>query len=185
MADPVALVRARRQEVSALRSRAATRIEARLHRAADEAEHLRRQVVALSPQSTLERGYAVVQHRDGRIVMDPDDVGAGELLRVRVARGDFRVRPVSAGAEDPPERKAAATKRAAAPRKAPTAKTAAANNAAAPKQAATQRKPAAKTSSSGRSSTESAAVDPARPTRAERGDPMPLDVPRGTDADTT
>jgi exodeoxyribonuclease VII large subunit len=100
MADPVALVRARRQEVAALRARATTRMEARLHRAADQAEHLRRQVVALSPQSTLERGYAVVQHRDGRIVMDQDDVGAGELLRVRVARGDFAVRPVTAGADD-------------------------------------------------------------------------------------
>ena len=90
----------RRQEVAALRARATTRIEARLHRAADQAEHLRRQVVALSPQSTLERGYAVVQHRDGRIVMDQDDVGVGELLRVRVARGDFGVRPVTAGADD-------------------------------------------------------------------------------------
>ncbi|MGW5239472.1 exodeoxyribonuclease VII large subunit [Monashia sp. NPDC004114] len=100
MADPVSLVRARRQEVSALRSRVSSRIEARLHRAADEAEHLRRQVVALSPQSTLERGYAVVQHRDGRVVMDRDDVGVGELLRVRVARGDFGVRPVSDGAAD-------------------------------------------------------------------------------------
>jgi exodeoxyribonuclease VII large subunit len=100
MADPVALVRVRRQEVAALRARATTRIEARLHRAADQAEHLRRQVVALSPQSTLERGYAVVQHRDGRVVMDQDDVGVDELLRVRVARGDFGVRPVTAGAED-------------------------------------------------------------------------------------
>src|SRR3954470_1861088 len=102
MADPVALVRVRRQEVAALRGRATARIEARLHRAADQAEHLRRQVVALSPQSTLERGYAVVQHLDGRIVMDQDDVGVGELLRVRVARGDFGVRPVTAGAEDAP-----------------------------------------------------------------------------------
>jgi exodeoxyribonuclease VII large subunit len=97
MADPVSLVRARRQEVSVLRERSTTRMEARLHRAADEAEHLRRQVVALSPQSTLERGYAVVQHRDGRVVMDRADVGVGELLRVRVARGDFGVRPVSEG----------------------------------------------------------------------------------------
>ncbi|WP_374971446.1 exodeoxyribonuclease VII large subunit [Terrabacter sp. BE26] len=100
MADPVALVRARRQEVAALRVRATARMEARLHRAGDQVEHLRRQVLALSPQSTLERGYAVVQHRDGRIVMDPDDVGVGELLRVRVARGDFGVRPVSAGVDD-------------------------------------------------------------------------------------
>ena len=97
MADPVALVRVRRLELSTLRSRASSRLETRLHRASDEAEHLRRQVVALSPQSTLERGYAVVQHRDGRIVMDRDDVEADELLRVRVAHGDFGVRPVSSG----------------------------------------------------------------------------------------
>jgi exodeoxyribonuclease VII large subunit len=89
-------------------------MEARLHRAADQAEHLRRQVVALSPQSTLERGYAVVQHRDGRIVMDQDDVGVGELLRVRVARGDFGVRPVSTGAEDAPPK--ASARRSAASR---------------------------------------------------------------------
>ena len=87
-------------------------VEARLHRAGDQVEHLRRQVVALSPQSTLERGYAVVQHRDGRIVMDQDDVGVGELLRVRVARGDFGVRPVTAGAEDPTP--STATRRTAA-----------------------------------------------------------------------
>ncbi|MGN6753062.1 MAG: exodeoxyribonuclease VII large subunit [Intrasporangium sp.] len=99
MADPVALVRLRRSEIEALRQRADTRIEARLHRAGDQVEHLRRQVTALSPQSTLERGYAVVQHRDGRIVMDREDVGIGELLRVRVARGDFGVRPVAAGSD--------------------------------------------------------------------------------------
>lgn len=97
MADPTALVRLRRAEIDTLRTRARTRIEGRLHRAADQVEHLRRQVTALSPQSTLERGYAVVQHRDGRIVMDREDVGVGELLRVRVARGDFGVRPVTDG----------------------------------------------------------------------------------------
>ncbi len=95
MADPAAVVLVHRDEIAALRRRAATRIESRLHRGADEVVHLRRQVTALSPQSTLERGYAVVQHRDGRVVMDRDDVGADELLRVRVARGDFGVRPVT------------------------------------------------------------------------------------------
>ncbi|MEO7754808.1 MAG: exodeoxyribonuclease VII large subunit [Terracoccus sp.] len=95
MADPAAVVLVHRDEIAALRRRASTRVESRLHRAADEVVHLRRQVTALSPQSTLERGYAVVQHRDGRVVMDRDDVGADELLRVRVARGDFGVRPVT------------------------------------------------------------------------------------------
>ncbi|MDN5766414.1 MAG: exodeoxyribonuclease VII large subunit [Humibacillus sp.] len=95
MADPTAIVHVRRDELARLRSRGAGRVEARLHRAADQVEHLRRQVAALSPQSTLERGYAVVQHRNGTVVMDHADVEPDELLRVRVARGDFGVRPVT------------------------------------------------------------------------------------------
>ena len=67
---------------------------ARLHRADDEVRHLSARVRALSPQSTLERGYAVVQHRDGRVVTSQDELEPEELLRVRVAHGDFGVRTV-------------------------------------------------------------------------------------------
>jgi exodeoxyribonuclease VII large subunit len=95
MADPRAMITARRQGLDALTDRARRRIRANMHRAGDQIEHLRAQVRSLSPLSTLERGYAVVQHADGRIVMDRADVDPGELLRVRVARGDFAVRPVS------------------------------------------------------------------------------------------
>ena len=95
MADPVASVTLRRTGLMELRRRATTRMETRLHRAVDQVEHLRRQVTGLSPQSTLDRGYAVVQHRDGRVVLDRAEINVDELLRVRVARGDFGVRPVS------------------------------------------------------------------------------------------
>ena len=95
MADPRAMITARRQELDALTDRAGQRVRASLHRAGDQVNHLRAQVRSLSPLSTLERGYAVVQHADGRIVMDRADVDADELLRVRVARGDFGVRPVT------------------------------------------------------------------------------------------
>jgi exodeoxyribonuclease VII large subunit len=44
--------------------------------------------------------------------MDQDDVGVGELLRVRVARGDFGVRPVSDGADETSERGAPRTRSA-------------------------------------------------------------------------
>jgi exodeoxyribonuclease VII large subunit len=94
MADPRAMITARRQELDALTDRARRRVRANVHRAADQIDHLRSQVRSLSPLATLERGYAVVQHSDGRVVMDRMDVGAEELLRVRVARGDFGVRPV-------------------------------------------------------------------------------------------
>jgi exodeoxyribonuclease VII large subunit len=44
-------------------------------------------VRALSPQATLDRGYAVVQRADGLVVRDPAE--AHGRLRVRVARGEF------------------------------------------------------------------------------------------------
>jgi exodeoxyribonuclease VII large subunit len=75
--------------------RSVQRVLTQVLREADRIGHLRTQVLALSPQQTLERGYAVVQHADGRVVTDREDVEADELLRVRVARGDFAVRPVT------------------------------------------------------------------------------------------
>ncbi len=94
MADPSALVVRHRDQVLALRARARERVLSRLHRADDEVRHLSARVRALSPQSTLERGYAVVQHRDGRVVTSQEDLEPDELLRVRVAHGDFGVRTV-------------------------------------------------------------------------------------------
>ncbi|WP_295702028.1 exodeoxyribonuclease VII large subunit [Lapillicoccus sp.] len=94
MADPTALVVRHREQVSALRSRGTERLLGRLRRAHDQVGHLATQVRALSPQSTLERGYAVVQHADGRLVTDQAELEPAELLRVRVAHGDFGVRTV-------------------------------------------------------------------------------------------
>jgi exodeoxyribonuclease VII large subunit len=44
-------------------------------------------VTALSPQATLERGYAVLQREDGQAVRDPAEVEIGESLTARVAAG--------------------------------------------------------------------------------------------------
>ena len=60
------------EELEALRHRARHRVTAAVHRAADQVEHLRAQVRTLSPLSTLERGYAVVQHADGVFVVGAD-----------------------------------------------------------------------------------------------------------------
>jgi exodeoxyribonuclease VII large subunit len=49
--------------------------------------HVRARVRALSPQATLERGYAVVRTEAGTLVRAPlDAIGP---LRVRVADGEF------------------------------------------------------------------------------------------------
>lgn len=94
LADPTSMVTVRREEVERLRQRARRQVLGSLRQASDRIEHLRTQVRALSPLQTLERGYAVVQHADGRVVTDRAEVEVEELLRVRVARGDFAVRPV-------------------------------------------------------------------------------------------
>jgi exodeoxyribonuclease VII large subunit len=85
-----------RAEIEALRTRGRLRLVERAARERDRTESLLRHLRAVSPQHTLERGYAVVRHADGTIVRDRQEVQADELLRVTVARGDFAVRPVSA-----------------------------------------------------------------------------------------
>lgn len=94
LSDKGAFVRGQREVVAALTARSRRGVEARLHRARDHTGHLRSQVRTLSPQSTLDRGYAIVQQVDGTVLLDPTVLRADELLRVRVARGDFGARAV-------------------------------------------------------------------------------------------
>jgi exodeoxyribonuclease VII large subunit len=88
-----ALVRGRlerdRHDVAALRQRGRRSFTARLDRGHADIEHVRARVRALSPQATLDRGYAVVQRPDRTVVRDPAEA-TGRLL-VRVARGSFEV----------------------------------------------------------------------------------------------
>ena len=44
---------------------------------------------SLSPQSTLDRGYAVVRDSDGKVITDPKMAKSGTLLKLRVAKGDL------------------------------------------------------------------------------------------------
>jgi exodeoxyribonuclease VII large subunit len=62
-------------------------ITARLTRSSEELTHLIARVRTLSPQATLDRGYAVVQKSDGSIVRSPDNLEKGERLRLRLAQG--------------------------------------------------------------------------------------------------
>ncbi len=97
-ASPAAMLEPHRRELDAVHARGLRVIAAQVERALTQIEHLRARARALSPQSTLDRGYAVVSHADGRVVFDREEVEVDEVLRVRVARGDFAVRPVSAPA---------------------------------------------------------------------------------------
>lgn len=75
------------RDTAALRERARRCLRASLTAATSDLEHVRAHVRALSPQATLDRGYAVVQRKDGLVVRDPAE--ARGPLRVRVARGEF------------------------------------------------------------------------------------------------
>jgi exodeoxyribonuclease VII large subunit len=44
---------------------------------------------SLSPQSTLDRGYAVVRNSEGKVITDPKMAKSGTLLKLRVAKGDL------------------------------------------------------------------------------------------------
>lgn len=98
LADKGAFVRVQRDVVTALRGRAHHRVEALVHRQRDQVAHLRAQARALSPQSTLDRGYAVVTTAADTVVTDPADLTPDEVLRIRVARGDFGARVLGSGA---------------------------------------------------------------------------------------
>jgi exodeoxyribonuclease VII large subunit len=89
LADPRSLVVARRDDVVALQERARRCTGARLEAARGDLAHTRARVLALSPQATLDRGYAVVQTSDGAVVRDPAQVVLGERLRLRLARGEL------------------------------------------------------------------------------------------------
>ncbi|WP_435202735.1 exodeoxyribonuclease VII large subunit [Janibacter sp. GS2] len=96
LTDRTAFVRAQREVIESLRRRSHGRLEARLHRERDRVTHLRAQARVLSPASTLERGYAIVQRPDGEVIAAREGLEVEDLLRVTVADGDFAVRVTDA-----------------------------------------------------------------------------------------
>lgn len=92
LTDRTAFVRAQREVVESLHRRAHSRVEARVHRERDRIAHLRAQARVLSPASTLERGYAIVQRPEGEVIASRESLAMDDLLRVTVADGDFAVR---------------------------------------------------------------------------------------------
>ena len=89
LADPRAGLDEREQATWAVVDRGRRALGVHLDRSTDEARHLTATLRALSPVSTLQRGYAVVQRPDGRVVRSPADVETGQHLRVRLAEGEI------------------------------------------------------------------------------------------------
>ena len=67
-------------------------LSGRLARARSDLARQAAGLSALSPFATLERGYAIVRDRDGRIIREARNVASADPLSVRLARGEVDVR---------------------------------------------------------------------------------------------
>ena len=88
MKDPHVLITTRAEVIAGLRDRSNRSFGASIKLAKEELKQIRARVRALSPQATLDRGYSVVQLADGQIVIDPKKLKQGDLLRLRLAKGE-------------------------------------------------------------------------------------------------
>ena len=86
-ADPHVMITSRAEKIGNDRARAFRAFESALLVAREEINSLTTQVRTLSPQATLDRGYAVVQLQDGSVVRDGSQVRPGDRMAIRVARG--------------------------------------------------------------------------------------------------
>jgi exodeoxyribonuclease VII large subunit len=90
LARPEVIVDVRANDVDSLRQRSDRVLGHRLDRADTELAHTLARLRALSPKSTLERGYAIVQRSDtGAVLREAVDVSAGDALRVRLSAGEI------------------------------------------------------------------------------------------------
>jgi exodeoxyribonuclease VII large subunit len=92
LADPVREIERQAERVDALLQRSRMSLTASLARASDDVTHTRARLLALSPASTLRRGYAIVQHHNDGVVRGAGEVKPGELLTVRFAEDQLTVR---------------------------------------------------------------------------------------------
>jgi exodeoxyribonuclease VII large subunit len=90
MKDPKVMVTVRRDEIKAWRDRSIRSFASILEIEKKELKGVKAHLRSLSPQSTMDRGYAVVQLDNGTIVRDASKMKAGASLRIRVAKGETR-----------------------------------------------------------------------------------------------
>ena len=114
---PEDMIIGRSEELHGLRRRSLVCMEASLARAQDWIAATRARITGLSPQSTLDRGYAVVQahqdpdaiddagtvaHRGGwHILREAAEASSGTPLQIMVARGELTARAAAIAPEPP------------------------------------------------------------------------------------
>jgi exodeoxyribonuclease VII large subunit len=82
----------RRAAEAGLSARLGPIVDSRIAAARVALERNAAALVALGPQATLDRGYAIVRRSDGAVIRDPGEAPPGELLAITVARGKLEAR---------------------------------------------------------------------------------------------
>ena len=89
LTQPETMLIRREEETDHARERIWRAISVSIDRDRDRIGDLRARVVALSPQKTLDRGYAVVQDASGTVIRDISPLSTGDEVSVRLASGSF------------------------------------------------------------------------------------------------
>lgn len=105
--DPTTVVAAERTLVAELAEQSTRAVSHLLSTHHEQLDNSQARIRALSPQATLDRGYAVVRLRDGRILRSADDVNVGDVLDSRLADGSVQStvtssKPGESNPEPPP-----------------------------------------------------------------------------------
>lgn len=89
LAKPLTVVDSHAEDILRLVQRGVDITDRMLERAQDDLVKWKASMRALSPQATLDRGYAIVQASDGSVVSSAEQVHPGDRLRIRVRRGEI------------------------------------------------------------------------------------------------
>ncbi|MDO4917192.1 MAG: exodeoxyribonuclease VII large subunit [Rothia sp. (in: high G+C Gram-positive bacteria)] len=100
--NPESTLLQREEDIDRLRARAHSAAHYQISRATDVVQQLKARVRALSPQHTLERGYALAQREDGSLIKNAQELAPGESIVVRAAQGSARATVESTQASNIP-----------------------------------------------------------------------------------
>lgn len=103
--QPEGMILVREEDIDRLRERAQRTTAHRIDRDRTAIEQMKLRVRALSPQQTLNRGYAVVQDDHGVVVRGTDQVAVDDELTVRLAAGELSVRALELSQRRPGQRR--------------------------------------------------------------------------------
>ena len=87
MREPMIMVTSREEIIKGIRIRGWRSMDSAISHAKSEIKQIAARVRTLSPQATLDRGYAVVQKPDGSIIRAAKDLNKGDALELRLADG--------------------------------------------------------------------------------------------------